>query len=61
MQGTKYRWTPEAEVAFREGMKVGFDNVEDSKGWYAVGLMAAGLSGFLVGAVLGVVVALIVR
>ena len=62
MQTTK--WTPEAEEAFREGMKVGLENItydaEMSKGWTAVGLMAAGLSGFLVGAMTALVVAFII-
>lgn len=59
------RWTPEAEEAFREGMKVGLENItydaEMSKGWTVVGLIGAGLSGFLVGAIVGVVVTLAFR
>lgn len=50
------KWTPEAEEAFNEGLKMGLDNVGD-KGWAVIGLIAASISGFIVGVVVGIITA----
>lgn len=50
------KWTPEAEEAFRQGQLSMVHDTEMSKGWTVVGLMAAGLSGFIVGVTIGAII-----
>lgn len=50
------KWTPEAEEVFRQGQLSMVHDTEMSKSWTVVGLMAAGLSGFIVGITIGVII-----
>jgi len=54
------RWSPDLEEGYKQGMKAGMEMHEDSKGWTVIGLIGAGLSGFIVGVIVGVAFTLIV-